>query len=137
MNLLKKYTFFLVLGLQACGEMEIPDPVAPGSNGGLDVTINVNNQPYTALKNVGGSAIVTQQKVIVATIAAGSFIALSATCPSDEATFLTYVPGNREFRCSKDNAVYDESGKAKSGSGTLKKYFTTYSNNTGDIRIYE
>jgi hypothetical protein len=129
--------FILALQLQACGEMEIPDP-NPGGNTGVDFTININNNPYTALKTAGGSAIVTDKKVIVVKPADNSipaYVALQSYCPSDASVNLTYNSSNRTFVCSKDNSTYDLTGKGTSTS--LKRYSTTFSSNSGDIRVFE
>lgn len=123
--------------LQACGEIEIPDP-NPGGNTGLDFTININVNPYTDLKNTGRSYIVTDKKVIVVKPADNSiptYIALQSYCPSDASVNLTYNSSNKTFVCSKDNSTYDLSGKGTSAN--LKSYNTTFSSNTGDIRIFE
>ena len=125
----------MALQLQACGEMAIPDP-NPGTSSGVDFTININDSPYTALKNLGGSVIVTDKKVIVAKTADGnipSYVALQSYCPSDVAVNLTYNSSNKTFICSKDNSSYDLNGKGASAS--LKKYY--YTTNGNSLRIFE
>ena len=126
--------FVMALQLQACGEMAIPDP-NPGGNTGVDFTININDNPYTNLKTIGGSAIAANEKVIVVNIASGSYLALQSYCPSDASVNLTFNRSNSTFVCSKDNSTYDLNGKGSSSS--LKKYRTTFSNNSGEIRIFE
>lgn len=122
---------------QACGETGIPDP-DPKPSPGLDFTININQSPYTALQQPGGSALVTQQKVIVARLDATNWAALSGYCPNDPTVALTYNPTDFSFRCSKDNSVFDYQGKVKSGSSpNLTRYNTTFTNNTGILRIFE
>jgi nitrite reductase/ring-hydroxylating ferredoxin subunit len=126
--------FILALQLQACGEMEIPDP-NPGGNTGIDFSININSNPYTPLKTLGEAVIVTSQKVIVINVASGSFAALQSYCPNDQATNLNFNKSNATLVCPKDNASFDLNGKGSSGN--LKKFRTTFSNNTGEIRIFE
>ncbi len=129
--------FIAALQLQACGEMEIPDP-NPGGNTGVDFIININSNSYTNLKNTGGSAIVADKKVIVVKPADNSipaYVALQSYCPSDASVNLTYNSSSKTLVCSKDNSTYDLSGKGTSAN--LKTYNTTFSSNTGDIRIFE
>ncbi|MCD8539992.1 MAG: hypothetical protein LRY55_09650 [Leadbetterella sp.] len=122
---------------QACGETGIPDP-NPGGSPGLDFSININQSPFTPLQNVGGSAIATQQKVIIARLDATNWAALSSYCPNDPTVSLTYNAADFTFRCSKDNSVFDHQGKVKSGSSSnLTRYNTTFTNNTGVLRIFE
>lgn len=127
----------MALLFQACGETAIPDPDPKGSPG-LDFVININQSPYTALQNVGGSATNTQNKVIIARLASASWAALSSTCPNDATSPITYNSGNQTFTCAKDNSVFDATGKVVSGSSkALTKYETTFSVNSGELRIYE
>jgi hypothetical protein len=126
--------FILALQLQACGEMEIPDP-NPGGNTGVDFTININDNPYTNLKTVGGTAIAVNQKVLVVNISSGSYLAVQSFCPSDASVNLTFNRTNSTFVCGKDNTTYDLNGKGSSAN--LKKYTTTFTNNSGVIRIFE
>lgn len=131
--------------LQACGEMEIPDP-NPGGNTGVDFTININNSPFTSLKNVGNAIIVTGRdkdqnekgKIIIVKPAENTiplYVALQGTCPNDASINLTYNSSNGTFVCSKDNSTYDINGRGSSAN--LKKYITTFLSNTGEIRIFE
>lgn len=125
----------IALQLQACGETEIPDPNPGGDTGFI---ININQNPYTALQQVGGSAIVTDKKVIAVRLSSSTWAALSSYCPSDASVNLSYNSSSQTFSCSKDNSTYNIEGKATSGSSTnLKKYNTTFSNNNGDLRIFE
>ncbi len=137
---MKKILFPLMvsaLALQSCGETALPDPNPQGSNG-LDIQININNSPYTALKQVGGSAIISAEKIIVARYQASSWSAVQSTCPSDASVNLSYNHGDLTYRCSKDNSVYGIDGKAKSGSTTnLKVYNKSFSENNGVLRIFE
>ncbi len=139
---MKKYgKFYGIMALaflfQACGEMEIPDP-DPKPSPGVDFTININQSPYTPLQNVGGSATNTQHKVIIARLSSASWAALSASCPNDAASPITYNSGNQTFRCAKDNTVFDINGKVTSGtSNNLNQYKTTFLVNSGELRIYE
>ena len=127
----------LALLFQACGETAIPDPDPKGSPG-LDFTININQSPFTALQNVGGSATHVQNKVIIARLTSANWTALSSTCPNDPTSSITYNSGNQTFVCAKDNTVFDTNGKVVSGnSNALTKYQTTFSVNSGELRIYE
>lgn len=139
---MKKHTRFysiivLAFLLQACGETGIPDP-DPKPSPGLDFVININQSPYTPLKNVGGSATNTQNKVIIARLTSSTWAALASTCPNDGVSPISFNSGNQTFICSKDNTVFDATGKVVSGSSNaLKKYETTFSVNSGELRIYE
>ncbi len=139
---MKKYSTFCGILLmsflfQACGETGIPDP-DPKPSPGIDFVININQSPYTALKNVGGSATNTQNKVIIARLSTSTWAALSSTCPNDGASPITFNSGNQTFLCAKDNTVFDVNGKVTSGnSKALTKYETTFSVNSGELRIYE
>lgn len=139
---MKKYgKFYGIMALaflfQACGETGIPDP-DPKPSPGVDFSININQNPYTSLQQSGGFAIATQQKVIIARLDANNWAALSSYCPNDPAVSLTYNASDFTFRCSKDNSVFDHLGKVKSGSSPdLTRYNTTFTNNTGVLRIFE
>lgn len=139
---MKKYSRFygivaFAFLFQACGETELPDP-NPGGSPGLDFSININQSPYTSLKNVGGSATNTQNKVIIARLSTSTWAALSSTCPNDGVSPITFNSGNQTFNCAKDNTVFDVNGKVTSGnSKALTKYETTFSVNSGELRIYE
>lgn len=139
---MKKYCqiyglFILALVFQSCGETEIPDPTPVGSPG-LDFSINISQSPYTALQKAGGSAIATQQKVIIARLDVNNWAAVSAYCPNDASTALTFNANDNTFRCSKDNTVFDYQGKVKSGtSANLTRYNTTFNINTSILRIFE
>lgn len=127
----------LAVLFQACGETGIPDP-DPKPSPGVDFTININQSPYTALQNTGGSATNTQNKVIIARLSTSTWAALSSTCPNDGVSPITFNSGNQTFRCAADNTVFDVTGKVTSGSSkNLTKYETTFSVNSGELRIYE
>lgn len=137
--------FVMALQLQACGEMEIPDPNLDDFDG-VNFIININQNPFTALNKVGEAIVVTGRdkdqkekgKIIVVKPAENLiplYRALQGTCPNDASVNLTYNSSNRTFVCSKDNSTYDLEGKGSSGS--LKRYNTTFSSNSGDIRISE
>lgn len=126
--------------LQSCGEMEIPDP-NPGGFDGVDFKITITQNPYTALQNVGGSAIIKEHKVIVARLTNSNWFAYQSYCPSDSNVELVFkfgginAPEQSTFTCPKDNAVYDYTGKGSSGN--LKPYATTFSVDSGVLRVYE
>lgn len=122
---------FVVL-LQSCGETSLPDP-NPGGYDGLDFTVNINDNPYRPLQNVGGYAIATSQKVIIARLATSTWTALSSTCPNDASATMQFNSKNNTFSCG--SATFDANGKGSSGN--LKKYNTTFSNNSGILRIFE
>jgi hypothetical protein len=137
---MKKALFSLLvsaLALQGCGETALPDPNPQGSNG-LDIEIDINNSTYSALKQVGGSALLNTQKIRVARYQTERWSAVQGYCPSDATVALSYNHADLTYRCSKDNSVYGIDGKAKSGSSTnLKVYNTSFSANSGILRIFE
>ena len=137
---MKKAFFFLIisaLALQGCGETALPDPNPQGSSG-TDVEIDINNSTYSDLKQVGGTVLLSTQKIRVARYQAERWSAVQGYCPSDATVALSYNHSDLSYRCSKDNSVYGVDGKAKSGSSTnLKVYNTSFSANSGILRIFE
>ena len=136
----KFFTGVLILftiGLNSCGTGEIPDP-NPGGFTGLDFTINISQSPYTTLQVAGGSAIVTDKKVIVARLDNANWAAVQSYCPNDNTTNLTYSASDKTFRCSKDGSVFNFDGSVKSGnSEKLKRFNYTFNVNNNNLRIFE
>lgn len=137
---MKKALFSLLvstLALQGCGETALPDPNPHGS-AGIDIEIDINQSAYSALRQVGGSTLLNTQKIRVARYQAEKWSAVQGYCPSDASVALTYNHADLTYRCSKDNSVYAIDGKAKSGATTnLKLYSTSFSANSGVLRIFE
>lgn len=126
---------------QACGETGIPDP-DPKPSPGLDFIININESPYTALKNVAGSAIDTKNKVIIARLSSSTWAAVSSTCPNNSGTSVRFDGGPYYFICTDPITSvitsFDLQGKAlDQNSKNLTSYKTTFSVNSGELRIYE
>lgn len=126
---------------QACGETGLPDP-DPKPSPGLDFVININKSPYTALTKVSGSATDTKNKVIIARLSASTWAALSSTCPNNSGASVRFDAGPYYFFCTDPvtgaNTIFDLQGKAlEQNSKNLTSYKTTFSVNSGELRIYE
>lgn len=141
---MKRYIRFygliaLTLVLQSCGETALPDP-DPKPVESFEIVIS--KAPYTALKTVGGSALVQDKRVLVARLSSGTWEAVSGYCPEDNTSRISFVASNNTFRCDKHNVVYDKDGKVTSGtSAPLTDYQVTYlannANNDEVLTIYK
>lgn len=128
----------LALFLQSCEEGTLPDPTPPDKEV-LNLSLDLDQNEYANLRQVGGSYLLTKEKIIVTRTDGNNFKAVSGYCPSDGTTPITYDKNNKTFNCSKDNITYELDGKAKSGGTNLTPYRTWFvvNNSNGIVRIAE
>jgi cytochrome b6-f complex iron-sulfur subunit len=108
--------------IESCKKNEMSAPEAPSVNFNLDLSASANS----SLNNVGG--YVYNSGVIVACIAAGSFVALSQACTHQGCT-VTY--SSNSFNCPCHGGRYDVNGSVTAGPppSALKKYTVTRNGN--------
>jgi len=115
--------------LAACG---VDAATSPGLSSA--VTVNVND--YASLANVGGIALVSGggQRMAVVRTGAGSFVALSRTCPHQGETVNISGSG---FYCPGHGATFNSTGLWTGGQRTssLHAYTTSYNSASGELTI--
>ncbi len=111
-------------GLAACSKTGAAAPTNVDFN--LDVS--------TGSLAVNGGFLVTNG-IAVARTNAGSFLAVSASCPH-EGTNVNYSPGNNNFVCPNHGAKFNNVGVVTQGPATsnLAKYNTTLTGTT--LRVF-
>ena len=107
------------------------DPIDPDDNNNPNdsiLTIDLNNDKYSALGAEGGS--VKEGKIIVINTGAG-FIALSIIC-THQGCVVSYNHGNKNLPCPCHGSVFSTTGSVLEGpaDSPLKKYELTQE---GDI----
>jgi cytochrome b6-f complex iron-sulfur subunit len=112
----------LVAFIESCKKTETSAPQAPTVNFTLDLSSSSNS----ALNNVGG--YVYNSGVIIACIAANSYVALSQACTHQGCT-VTY--SSNSFNCPCHGGRYDTNGNVTAGPppSPLKKYTVTKNGN--------
>jgi cytochrome b6-f complex iron-sulfur subunit len=110
--------------IESCDKDDDNAPQAPTVNFNLDLTASSN----AALSNVGG--YVYNSGVIVACIAAGSYVALSQACTHQGCT-VAYSSSGSSFNCPCHGGRYNTSGNVIAGPppSPLKKYTVTQNGN--------
>jgi len=119
-----------VCGMISCSDNDDPAPVG---GGGIDLTINIEESPYTNLKNVGGSAY--KDNIIIARTGSDTFVALSKVCTHAGQT-VVYDHPNSRFVCNAHNSVFETNGSVVSGPAnrSLAKFKTEF--NAPNLRIF-
>ena len=110
---------FVVPSLISCSEEET------GDQGGInDITINLDDSAYSALKNRGGSVVVSG--IIVANTGNDTFVALSSICTHNACT-VNYSVQNNNFPCPCHGSVFNADGSVANGPATqpLTEYTVT------------
>jgi cytochrome b6-f complex iron-sulfur subunit len=91
----------------------------------IDFTIDISQNPYTALATAGN--YIYKDGVIVAKTEAGNIIAVSQAC-THEGTSVTFISGtNNHFHCPNHGATFNTSGAVTQGPANtaLKQYTVT------------
>ncbi len=124
--------------IQACSSSEIPDPVPPVVTGKLDFTVDINLAANAALKSKGGFLVNKDKSVIIARTNDDSFIAVSSKCTHQQVE-IAYKAAANNFECPLHGSQFDATGKVVKGpaASALTKYNTTFTANTGVLRIFE
>jgi Rieske Fe-S protein len=122
---------FVAPSLISCSEDGEVDP--GGNNGNNDLTINMDDSAYTALKNAGGSVIVSG--IIIANTGNDDFVALSSICTHNACT-VGYSVQSNNFPCPCHGSVFNADGSVAEGPATqpLKKYDVTREGNVLTIK---
>lgn len=124
--------------IQGCAESEIPDPNPTTGGTKLDITIDLNSSTYSSLKNKGGFAVITANKIIVAQTQNGTFLAVSSAC-THAGTTVTYRANSNDFFCPNHGSVFKSDGSVQTGPATtaLKRYNTSVDLSNNKLRIFE
>jgi cytochrome b6-f complex iron-sulfur subunit len=104
------------------------NPVPVPTNVDFTIDITTGN-----LSKDGG--YIVKNGVIVARVAAGSFIAVSAAC-THEGTNVQYVQSRNDFECPSHGATFSSTGKLTQGPArtALAQYNTSLSGNS--LRVF-
>jgi cytochrome b6-f complex iron-sulfur subunit len=124
--------------IQACSSAEIPDPVGPINTGKIDFTVDINAAANSSLKTKGGFLVIKDKNVIVARTNDDNWIAVSSKC-THELTVIDYRAASNDFKCPNHGAEFKSTGAVQKGPAmsALTKYSTTFTANSGIVRIFE
>jgi cytochrome b6-f complex iron-sulfur subunit len=104
---------------------------APPTN--VDFTLDLTASANAALKTIGG--YIYNDRIIIAHINDGSYVALSQTCTHQGGT-VQYVTNGNDFYCPNHGSRYATNGSVINGPATksLQKYNTTL--NGTSLRVF-
>ena len=116
--------------LAACGPLD--EVISPPTN--LDFTLNLEDPANSALKTNGG--FIYKDKIIVARISDGSYVALSSVCTHQEGT-VAYENGANRFHCPNHGSNFAADGSVINGpaGSPLMTYKTSLLNATS-LRVF-
>ena len=124
----------LAVMLSACSKGTDPDTSTNVPSVSVNLSININNAPYTTLQTVGGQAYATggNRGIILVRASSSSIVAFDRTCTYDQADANGIVQGqtNATAICLECGSQYNLSnGGVASGPTTigLKQYATIFS----------
>ncbi len=117
--------------LLSCSEDGTGDP--GGNNGGSDLKINMDESAYSALKNAGGSVVVSG--IIIANTGGDNYVALSSICTHQSCT-VGYSVQNNNFPCPCHGSVFNTNGSVAVGPAIspLKQYTVSREGNILTIK---
>jgi cytochrome b6-f complex iron-sulfur subunit len=117
--------------LLSCSEEGAADP--GGNNGSNDLTINMDDDDYSALKSAGGFVVVSG--TIIANTDGSNYAALSSIC-THQACTVGYSVQNNNFPCPCHGSVFNSNGSVAVGPATapLKQYTVTKEGNILTIK---
>lgn len=96
--------------LGGCSKNNTTDPVSkPGS---IDLTIDLTNPAFVALKSIGGFVIT--EGIIISRIANGGYIAFQSACTHNSYP-IEFQLNNNRFYCSGHGATFNLSGVVTNG----------------------
>jgi cytochrome b6-f complex iron-sulfur subunit len=87
-----------------------------------DITLDLTDSKYTALKANNGYVVLSSQNVVVARTGTDTYVAVTLICSHEQRREITYKSG--EFYCTAHGARFDNSGKGLNTEG--KKGLTVY-----------
>ena len=106
----------------------------PGTNNGNnDLTINLDESAYSAIKNAGGYVVVSG--IIIVNTDGNNYVALSSTCTHQGCT-VGYSVQNNNFPGPCHGSVFNSNGSVANGPATqpLKQYTVTKNENVLTIK---
>ena len=108
-------------------------PTAPDAPSNVDFTIDITQNGYTALQNVGGS--IYKDGIIVAHTDATTFVAVSQAC-THQGTTVQLQESQHRFHCPNHGSNFNLNGSVINGpaSSPLRRYNVTVTGN--NIRVY-
>ena len=103
-------------------------------SGEVDFTLDLDESAYDALNAVGG--YVRINKVVIAAVSEGTFVAVTQICSHQGAENVTFRPSNNDFYCTQHGAIFDLEGKGLNSNGSkgILVYKTSLSGTL--LRIY-
>ncbi len=121
----------LPAALLSCSEDGADD--TGGNNVNNDLTINLDDGDYSALKSAGGFVVVSG--TIIANTDGSNYVALSSICTHQSCT-VGYSVQNNNFPCPCHGSVFNSNGSVANGPATqpLKQYTVTKSGNVLTIK---
>jgi len=87
-----------------------------------DITLDLNDSKYAALKANNGYVVLSSQNVVVARTGTNTYVAVTLICSHEQKREITYRSG--EFYCTAHGARFDNAGKGLNTEG--KKGLTVY-----------
>jgi nitrite reductase/ring-hydroxylating ferredoxin subunit len=108
--------------------------VTPTPSGSVDFTLDLTASANAALNTVGGYVI--SNRVVVAKIPTGEFVAVTQVCSHEGRANVTYLKSSNVFYCNVHGATYDTTGKGLNSDGRngLTTYKTSLSGSS--LRVY-
>ena len=128
-NFMDRKQFLKSLGLGAAALVVINEiQSCKKDNPKIDFTVDMSTSQYSALLNVGGSAIT--QQIIIAHTPSG-YVAVSDVC-THQGCGVNYDSSGNQFACPCHGARFNTTGGVVNGPATspLTKYTVTQSGNT-------
>ncbi len=106
--------------LGSCTNEDDPPPTPTG----VDFTLDLSAPENAPLSAIGGFII--KNKVVVATVSAGSYVAVTQICSHEGNPGITYKASAMEFVCSVHGARFNKEGQGinPNGKNNLKVYKT-------------
>ena len=84
--------------------------------GEVNFTLDLDESAYNALNAVGG--YVRINKVVIAAVSEGTFVAVTQICSHQGAENVTFRPLNNDFYCTQHGAIFDLEGKGLNSNGS-------------------
>ncbi len=99
-----------------------------------DITLDLTDSKYAALKSNNGYVVLSSQNVVVARTGTDTYVAVTLICSHEQRREITYKSG--EFYCTAHGARFDNSGRGLNTDGKkgLTVYPTTLSGTTLTIK---
>jgi cytochrome b6-f complex iron-sulfur subunit len=112
-------------GLQACGNSDDGDDPQPGNNNQL--VLDLTQTANSALRNVGGSVVLQDRRIVVARVAQDRVVAVTQICSHQQNPNVSFNANVSEFQCSVHGARFNTQGQGlnANGSNGLRVYAST------------